>query len=147
MLQSPPKENIHLCQRYCGQLWVWHMVCGQTWDGLYHLVFYLVILGYLSDPSRSRLYSEIDHTYLSIEAQCVSHHYPRWTATKGKYSKTRKTRGKVGGAKCPHLPLSWAKLDHASLWSVWHTPYFHLAPSVLNIWLDKSVYTFCWGRL
>ncbi len=29
-----------------------------------------------------RLYSEIDHTYLSIEAQCVSHHYPRWTATK-----------------------------------------------------------------
>ncbi len=27
-----------------------------------------------------RLYSEIDHTYLSIEAQCVSHHYPRWTA-------------------------------------------------------------------
>ncbi len=23
-----------------------------------------------------RLYSEIDHTYLSIEAQCVSHHYP-----------------------------------------------------------------------
>ncbi len=28
-----------------------------------------------------RLYSEIDHTYLSIEAQCVSHHYPRWTAT------------------------------------------------------------------
>ncbi len=28
-----------------------------------------------------RIYSEIDHTYLSIEAQCVSHHYPRWTAT------------------------------------------------------------------
>ncbi len=28
-----------------------------------------------------RLYSEIDHTYLSIEAQSVSHHYPRWTAT------------------------------------------------------------------
>ncbi len=28
-----------------------------------------------------RLYSGIDHTYLSIEAQCVSHHYPRWTAT------------------------------------------------------------------
>ncbi len=25
--------------------------------------------------------SEIDHTYLSIEAQCVSHYYPRWTAT------------------------------------------------------------------
>ncbi len=29
----------------------------------------------------NRLYSEIDHTYLTIEAQCVSHHYPRWTAT------------------------------------------------------------------
>ncbi len=29
-----------------------------------------------------RLYSEIDHTYLSIEAQCVSHHYPQWTATR-----------------------------------------------------------------
>ncbi len=28
-----------------------------------------------------RLYSEIDQTYLSIEAQCVSHYYPRWTAT------------------------------------------------------------------
>ncbi len=32
-----------------------------------------------------RLYSEIDHTYLSIEAQCVSHHYPRWTATEIKH--------------------------------------------------------------
>ncbi len=29
----------------------------------------------------NRLYSEIGQTYLSIEAQCVSHHYPRWTAT------------------------------------------------------------------
>ncbi len=28
-----------------------------------------------------RLYSEIDHIHLSSEAQCVSHHYPRWTAT------------------------------------------------------------------
>ena len=37
----------------CGQLWVWHIVCGQTCDGLYHFVFCLVILGYLSDPSRS----------------------------------------------------------------------------------------------
>ena len=32
----------------------------------------------------NRLYSEIDHTYLSIEAQCVSHHYPRCTATQRK---------------------------------------------------------------
>ncbi len=29
----------------CGQLWVWHTVCGQTCDGLYHFVFYLVIFG------------------------------------------------------------------------------------------------------
>ncbi len=128
----------------CGQLWVWHMICGQTCDGLYHFAFYLVNFGipYGSHtikpalarhtgvqvpvvpakvitwhilptgihglcsgycfsgplPLRSllrgplsrvhfgeslvvRLYSEIDHTYLSIEAQCVSHHYPRWTAT------------------------------------------------------------------
>ncbi len=53
-------------ESYCGQLWVWHIVCGLTCDGL-SLV--------------NRLYSEIDQTYLSIEAQCVSHHYPRWTAT------------------------------------------------------------------
>ncbi len=26
----------------CGQLWVWHTVCGQTCDGLYHFAFYLV---------------------------------------------------------------------------------------------------------
>ncbi len=28
-----------------------------------------------------RLYSEIDQIHLSSEAQCVSYHYPRWTAT------------------------------------------------------------------
>ncbi len=28
-----------------------------------------------------RLYSEIDHIHLTSEAQCVSHLYPRWTAT------------------------------------------------------------------
>ncbi len=145
----------------CGQLWVWHIVCGQTCDGLYHFIFYLInfgipygsrtikpalarhtgvqvpvvpakvitwsfltnypkpmpinigtyhiqptgvhglcfgscfsgplplcslILGPLSRVHFGaslvgRLYSEIDHTYHSIEAQCVSHHYPRWTAT------------------------------------------------------------------
>ncbi len=136
--------------QYCrGQLWVWHIVCSQTCDGLYHFVFYLINFGiplgsntikpalarhtgvqvslvpakvitwsFLTNhiqptgihglcfgscfsgprPLRSlifgplsrvhfgeslvvRLYLEIDHTYLSIEAQCVSHHYPRWTAT------------------------------------------------------------------
>ncbi len=29
----------------------------------------------------NRLYSEIDQTYVSIEAQCVRNHYPRLTAT------------------------------------------------------------------
>ncbi len=26
----------------CGRLWVRHMICGQTCDGLYHFVFYLI---------------------------------------------------------------------------------------------------------
>ncbi len=30
---------------YCGQLWVWHIVCGQTCDGLYHFTFCLIIFG------------------------------------------------------------------------------------------------------
>ncbi len=37
----------------CGQLWVWHIVCGQTCDGLYHFTLDLIISGYQSDPSRS----------------------------------------------------------------------------------------------
>ncbi len=131
---------------YCGQLWVWHIVCALACDGLYHFTFtwsfwdtnriphdqvnpsqthrcpeglcfppkwsrdhyhiqphrctWVVIwlFCFRSTPQRSlilgplsrvhfgeslvnRLYSESDHTYLSIEAQCVSQHYPRWTAT------------------------------------------------------------------
>ncbi len=31
-----------LCFICCGQLWVWHIVCGQTCDGLYRFAFYLV---------------------------------------------------------------------------------------------------------
>ncbi len=46
--------------------------------GIHGLCFGSCFLGPL--PLRS-LIPEIDHTYLSIEAQCVSHHYPRWTAT------------------------------------------------------------------
>ncbi len=33
------------CEICCGQLWVWHMICGQTCDGLYHFVFYLINSG------------------------------------------------------------------------------------------------------
>ncbi len=51
----------------CGQLWVRHMICRQTCDGLYHFGESLVV----------RLYSEIDHIHLSSEAQCVSHLYPQ----------------------------------------------------------------------
>ncbi len=53
----------------CGQLWVWHMICGQTCDGLYHFHF--------GESLIFRLYSEIDHIHLSSEAQCVTHLYPQ----------------------------------------------------------------------
>ena len=43
-----------------------------------------------------RLYSEIDQTYLSIEAQCVSHYYPRWTATVIPTSFKVRCYGKLG---------------------------------------------------
>ncbi len=48
----------------CGQLWVWHMICGQTCDGT---------------PSDKLVgcNPEIDHIHLSSEAQCVSHHLPQ----------------------------------------------------------------------
>ncbi len=55
-----------MCGLCCGQLWVRHMICGQTCDGLYHFTFYLIVL-----------YSEIDQIHLSSEAQCVSHHLPQ----------------------------------------------------------------------
>ncbi len=55
----------------CGQLWVWHMVCSQTCDGLYRFAFCLVNFGIPLG-----LYSEIDQIHLSSEAQCVSHHLP-----------------------------------------------------------------------
>ncbi len=46
---------------------------------------------YFGESLVVRLFSEIDHIHLSIEAQCVSHHYPQWTAT---------------GDKLPHLQNS-----------------------------------------
>ncbi len=54
----------------CGQLWVRHMICGQTCDRLYHFTFLIDRLGIPLG------YSEIDHIHLSSEAQCVSHHLP-----------------------------------------------------------------------
>ncbi len=53
------QKNHELCVTLdtdcCGQLWVWHMICGPTCDGLYHFAFCLVNLGYLTDPARSSL--------------------------------------------------------------------------------------------
>ncbi len=45
-------SKYNLC---CGQLWVWHMVCGQTCDGLYNFAFYLVNSGipFGSQPIKS----------------------------------------------------------------------------------------------
>ncbi len=37
----------------CGQLWVRHMICGQTCDELYHFTSYLIVLGYFQDSNRS----------------------------------------------------------------------------------------------
>ncbi len=37
----------------CGQLWVRHMICGQTCGDLYHFTFLLIVLGYPQDPNRS----------------------------------------------------------------------------------------------
>ncbi len=47
----------------CGQLWVKHMICGQTCDGLYHFTFYLIVLGYPLDSMRSVSPSETYPTY------------------------------------------------------------------------------------
>ncbi len=39
------KYRVHLVvHQCCGQLWVWHIICGQTCDGLYHFAFYISIL-------------------------------------------------------------------------------------------------------
>ncbi len=37
----------------CGQLWVSHMICGQTCDELCHFTFYLIVLGF--QPIKSAL--------------------------------------------------------------------------------------------
>ncbi len=37
----------HRYNKCCGQLWVRHMICGQTCDELYHFTFCSIVLGYL----------------------------------------------------------------------------------------------------
>ncbi len=83
--QASPSQT-HRCPGVSGS----YPTCGCTWVVLWLLFsgplpLRSLILGPLSrvhfgESLVVRLYSEIDHTYLSIEAQCVSHHYSRWTA-------------------------------------------------------------------
>ncbi len=90
-------------------------VIGQIWDSaqtLCRMGSVVVSCGYDTYPSEldlfsAVLYSEIDHTYLSIEAQCVSHHYPRWTATGS--VEVKLTESKLS------IRNHW--LDKASSWS------------------------------
>ncbi len=63
----------YLYLTYMNPILVWHALLMQNNSPLSRVHF--------GESLVVRLYSEIDHTYLSIEAQCVSHNYPRWTAT------------------------------------------------------------------
>ncbi len=58
-------DQCHDIDRCCGQLWVRHMICGQTCDGLYHLAFCLTI------------------STLAVKLSVSAIFYPRWTATIG----------------------------------------------------------------
>ncbi len=88
-LESPGSilgTSIPVLTNCCGQLWVRHMICGQTCDGLYHFTFYLIVLGYHAEDLASslvvRLYSEIDHiSTLAVKLSVSAIFYPRWTAT------------------------------------------------------------------
>ncbi len=59
----------------CGQLWVRHMICGQTCDGLYHFVFYLI--NYTQKSTTSTL---------AVKLSMSAIFTPRWTATLSKKS-------------------------------------------------------------
>ncbi len=58
--------HYHSAMYCCGQLWVRHMICGQTCDGLYHFTFYWVIFGipFGSQPIKSALARHNQHWYL-----------------------------------------------------------------------------------
>ncbi len=74
-----------------------------------------------------RLYSEIDQTYLSIEAQCVSHYYPRWTATDG---------GRDGCYQVHYLPPSLSYLVNN---------YTHWVTTKVPRLSSLCLFTFCRG--
>ncbi len=59
------KYGASVVEECCSQLWVWHMVCGQTCDGLYHFAFYLVNFGipFGSHPIKS---AQARHTGVQV---------------------------------------------------------------------------------
>ncbi len=68
----PEYRNLHFCnikECCCGQLWVWHMICGQTCDGLYHFAFCLV------NTQKSTI------STLAVKLSASVIFTPRWTAT------------------------------------------------------------------
>ncbi len=73
--------SIHALIPICGWLMVLRSAVGITHSLRSDL--WWTIPFHFGESLVNRLYSEIDQTYLSIEAQCVNHHYPRWTATGG----------------------------------------------------------------
>ncbi len=75
-------HGIEMC---CGQLWVWHIFCGQDlwWTKPLHIFHWScwdtngpLFRVRFGESLVYRLYSEIDHLHLSIEAQYVSHLLP-----------------------------------------------------------------------
>ncbi len=71
---------------YAHQLTILRSAVGMTHSlrsDLWWTIPFRVLLSrvHFGESLVNRLYSEIDQTYLCIEAQCVSHYYPRWTAT------------------------------------------------------------------
>ncbi len=93
--------SINIVSHTNSYVWVLRSAVGMTRSlrsDLWWTIPFRVLLGHFGIPFGSltirstlarhfgeslvnRLYSEIDQTYLSIEAQCVSDYYPRWTAT------------------------------------------------------------------
>ena len=71
---------------YCGQLWVWHIVCGQTCDGLYHftqksttpiLALKLSVSATITPGGLPHDYvqcfTSITHHWVNVHLWCVAH--------------------------------------------------------------------------
>ncbi len=100
----------------CSQLWVRHMICGQTCDGLYHFAFYLINFGI---PQKSTI------STLAVKLSVSAIFTPRWTATRllsGTYWWPKVMPNFMGECECRHF---W--------WDRW---------SVINESYNASVQTF-----